>query len=502
MSVVQRAADLKATDAAAVAAGIPFILLMEAAGRAVAEVVRRRASGEAIVVLCGRGANGGDGLVAARWLRHWGHDVTVLTVGGRGEGHPAEVWDALLAGGVRPESATPERVAAALTTVNAAIDALYGAGFRPPLSAADAALVRSLNAARQERPHLRVVSIDLPSGLAADSAIVRGEPVRADHTVALTTLKPAHLFAPASDLCGRVEVASAGIPALIVESHAAADLAGHAELARLLPMRSQGAHKGSAGRVLVVGGLPRYPGAPALAALGALRAGAGLVTVCSVPGAGLGAPVEATRHEVGDWTPASVAGLADLQADAMCAGMGIGEVDDATLAAILRPGLPTVLDADLLQANLVGRLAKVPAVLTPHPGEASRLLGTTTAEVVADPLAAAAHLSDRYGAVVVLKGGPSVVAAPGRRPWVNSTGNPGMASGGSGDVLSGVIAALLGQDLAPWDAARLGVYLHGAAGDSAARQHGYGLIAGDIAAEIGASWLELAASGRGSGGAL
>ncbi|HWG83887.1 MAG TPA: NAD(P)H-hydrate epimerase, partial [Deinococcales bacterium] len=412
MRVIQRATDLKATDRASVEAGIPFLLLMEAAGRAVAEAVHREAPAARVVVLAGRGANGGDGLVAARWLRHWGHDVLALSTAQDddgsaspgGPGAPPEVWTAMHAFNLRPQAATVQAFLQALQGADVVLDALYGAGFRPPLSGSDAALLATLNLERSQRPSLQVWSVDLPSGLAADRAAVSGEAVRADRTVALTSLKPAHLFAPASDCCGVVEVGSAGVPEDLVRERCCALLAEAADIATLLPVRSRGAHKGTAGRVVVAGGIPRYPGAPALAALGALRAGAGLVTVASPPGAGLAAPVEATRHEVPAWTVAAVEDLVSLQPDAVAAGMGMGPVDDETLAALARLDARLVLDADALQPSLAGLLGGREAVLTPHPGEAARLLGGSTGEVVADPLGAATALAERFRAVAAPRG--------------------------------------------------------------------------------------------------
>lgn len=499
MNFFLRAEGVKAVDAGAVEAGLPLELLMEAAGRAVAEAVRREhAPGSRAVVLCGRGNNGGDGLVCARWLRVWDYEVAVLVAPGELSGAPLAMRRALAAHGAGVEEASPERLEAALATADLAVDALYGSGFRPPLAGLEAEFARRLNAAQSARPGLAVWAVDLPSGLAANAPGVEGEPVRATRTIALTAPKPAHLFAPAAELCGRLEVAPVGIPANLLERHAAGEVADPHALAPLLPRRGRDAHKGTAGRVFVLGGLPRYPGAPALAALGAFRTGSGLVTIVTQPGAGLQAPTEATRRDVAAWTPGELEFLREEAADAVCAGMGMGPVEPDLLGFLLSLEVPLVLDADALRPALEGLMpsAKARVVLTPHPGEAGRLLGSDAGAVVKDPLGAAASLASRYRATVVLKGGPTVVAAPGALPWVNTTGNPGMASGGTGDVLSGVVAALLGQRLAPEDAARLGVYLHGRAGDLAAETRGYGLVASDLADHLPEAWLELERAGQ------
>jgi ADP-dependent NAD(P)H-hydrate dehydratase / NAD(P)H-hydrate epimerase len=256
----------------------------------------------------------------------------------------------------------------------------------------------------------------------------------------------------------------------------------------------------------VLGGLESYPGAPALAALGAFRAGAGLVTIIAPEGAGQHAPTEATRHTVAAWTRDEIVFLHAAQFDVIAAGMGMGEVPDNLLEILCLLEKPLVLDADALQLSLEPFLKarwkrnRIPVVLTPHPGEAARLLGVNTADITRDPISAARNICERYCAFVVLKGGPSVVAAPEvdaetwephARLWVNTTGNPGMATGGTGDVLSGVIAALIGQRMNTLEAVHLGVYLHGRAGDLAALTKGYGLMASDVAERIPQAWLEL-----------
>ncbi len=497
-----RSGDVKKMDAEAVAAGIPIQVLMENAGRSVAEAIRlEHPSPCAVLVACGKGNNGGDGFALARWLKNWGYNVTVLAFPGAGANEPLDamrrVWSITI------EDLSPERLdwyENHRWPFEIVVDAIYGTGFRPPLRDLEARFLKRL---REVRPMLKVWAVDVPTGF-TDALEPEVQVAGADFTVALTGLKPSLVFQPAAERAGRIEVAEVGIPRSILVKHATAELANSSLL--VPPKRHANAHKGTAGRVFVLGGLESYPGAPALAALGAFRAGAGLVTVVAPEGAGLHAPTEATRHTIPAWTRDEILFLHAAQFDVVAAGMGMGQVQDDLLEILCLLEKPMVLDADALQPalepflNARWKRDRIPVVLTPHPGEAARLLGLRTAAITHDPLEAARKLSERYCAFVVLKGGPSVVASPDQdaetgepeaRLWVNTTGNPGMATGGTGDVLSGVIAALIGQRMNTLEAVRLGVYLHGRAGDLAALTKGYGLIASDVAERIPEAWLEL-----------
>ena len=302
--------------------------------------------------------------------------------------------------------------------------------------------------------------------------------VRAAATVALAGLKGENLFSPGRDAGGELWLAPIGMPPAAYEAAGETPrLLLSDELAGLFPERPTNAHKGSVGRVLVAGGYATYTGAPALAALGAYRAGAGLVYVAYPEGAAVQPPLEAVRIPVSTWAHEA---LALAKVEAVAVGMGGGPRGKEAARAVLALGLPTVLDADALHPEVLAAYqeAGVPAVATPHPGEAARLVGKAPSEVAARPLEAARELMERYpGVVFVLKGGPSVVAGEGRL-FVNTTGNPAMATGGMGDVLSGVVAALLAAGLRPLDAARLGVFWHGAAGDLVGR---VGLVASEVA---------------------
>lgn len=473
-----READRKATEL-----GYPSLLLMDAAGRRSAKRLLQYFEGRKAVVLCGKGNNGGDGLVAARWLEVWGAEVEVFAAEGQA-GDAALARQALQAHGIaiRPlEEWQPER-----NTV--ILDALFGTGLRGPLEGPYARLVEQINTSG-----LPVVAIDLPSGLPYSPHI------RASLTVALAGLKNEHLFYPHRAACGRILIDDLGMPPEALRNEALPELLHRAQMQKLLPRRAGNAHKGSVGRVLVVGGYLSYTGAPSLAALGAYRTGAGLVTVAYPADCAVQPPLETVRLPLLEWNTAN---LQRGRAEAVAVGMGAG--DGGVQAALAALGLkrPTVLDADALYEQVLQAYseAALPTVITPHPGEAGRLLELPSEQVARFPLEAAQTLAKRYpGLVVVLKGGPTVLAwqpqgVPTSTPQlaVNSTGNPHMATGGMGDVLSGVVAALLAAGLSPWEAARLGVYLHGLAGDLAGKP---GLLAHEVAEALPVALEQLQAGG-------
>ncbi|WP_189063262.1 NAD(P)H-hydrate dehydratase [Deinococcus seoulensis] len=464
---------------------------MEEAGRAVADAAHAAFPRGVALLLAGGGANGGDAFVAARHLRALGREVLVLALPSR---HPLtrlnrRRWRAV--GGVtRPLSASA--VSHRAPGAGVIVDGLLGTGFRPPLRPALTGVIGALAAARAHGTP--VVAIDLPSGLEEVSALVPEGPdglpgtAGADLTVTFMGLKPALLFGAAAGHSGRVQLVPLRVPGEWVQAQAVAEQPTDAQVAALLPVRRADAHKGAAGRVWIVGGHPGTVGAAGMAGVGALRAGAGLVTVHSAAEVPLLMP-ELMVHRHPDLRAALLGTPESGRPDALAVGMGLGP-DAAELArALLTWGIPTVLDADALQPELAGH-GHDRCIWTPHPGEAARLLGTRTQDVTRDPLSAARALQQRLGGAVVLKGGPSVVAHAGGLS-VSRGGHPGMASGGMGDTLSGVLAALLGQGLSAPDAAVAGVRLHARAGERAAQQHGYGLSASDVAQELGGAWQDL-----------
>ena len=485
-------AGVRALDERLEQAGL-LELAMEEAGRAVALAAQQGAPLGVVLLLAGGGANGADALVAARHLHAWGREVWVLAQPSRHALHQAN-RARLEAVGVTPAPLTMNTLGQALNSRPAlVVDGLLGTGFRPPLRAELAALIELLNAARAGSDQLRVLSIDLPSCLEAGRATLPACCVRADLTLTLGGPKPALMYGPAAHAAGQVQVAGLGVPPAWVQAHALAVRPGDAEVAALLPVRFPDAHKGDAGRVWIIGGHPGTVGAPVLAGLGALRAGAGLVTLHSREEAVASLAVT-LAPELMARTDSDLSVLnAELQAGsppgALALGMGLGPDTIKYARMALAWKLPTVLDADALHPELAGA-GHGEVVWTPHPGEAARMLGVSTAEITADPLGAAREVQRRYGGVVVLKGGPSTIATADGL-LVSRGGHPGMASAGMGDTLAGVIAALLAQGLSATHAALCGVRLHARAGELAGAEHGYGLQASDLSLKLGAAWLSL-----------
>jgi len=454
-SEAMREADQKAAEM-----GYPSLLLMEWAGMKAARVYKELFGQRPAVVLAGKGNNGGDGLVLARHLLLEGVRVRVYAAPDQA-GDALQAKNALLTHGV--ELYPLEE--AAFGEGEVVVDALFGTGLKGPLTGFYAGLVERVNASG-----LPVLALDLPSGLPYSPH------VRATATVAFAAFKTPHLLM--REACGRLFLAEIGLPKALLRREDLPEVATPGALRPLLPRRPLTAHKGSVGRVGVLGGYRgdglRYAGAPVLAALGAYRMGAGLVHLAVPEGTPL-EPLEAVFH------PLPAPALPPMRVEALAVGMGGGPWGVLWAMRALEAGLPTVLDADALHLEVVAayRRAGVKAVLTPHAGEAGRLLGRSPEEVAKDPLEAARTLARETGLTVVLKGNPTVVAE-GDRLSLNPTGNPALATGGTGDVLSGAIAALLAAGLPPFEAARLGVYLHGLAGDLLAEEKGVGLLAREV----------------------
>lgn len=491
------AAGVRALDAQLEQADL-LELAMEEAGRAAAAAVQECVPHGALLLLAGGGSNGADALVAARHLHASGREVQVLALASEQPLHRAN-HRRLEAVGVRVQLLTPASLTQALAArPTGVVDGLLGTGFRPPLRPELAQLTGLLNTARQQaRGQLQVVALDLPSGLDAGRAELPDAAVQADVSVTLGGLKPALVYGPAAHAAGRVQVAGLGVPPAWVQPHALAVRPTDAQVAAWLPTRFPDAHKGDAGRVWIVGGHPGTVGAPVLSGLGALRSGAGLITLHTrEPAAATLAVTQApelmarVHHDLADLDAEVRAGP---RPDAVALGMGLGPDAVKWARMALAWGVPLVLDADALSPELRGlghSQGHGQVVWTPHPGEAARMLGVRTAEVTGDPLAAARELQASFGGVVVLKGGPSTVATPDGL-LVARGGHPGMASAGMGDTLSGVVASLLGQGLSAVHAALCAVRLHALAGELAGAKHGYGLSATDVSGELGAAWLQL-----------
>jgi hydroxyethylthiazole kinase-like uncharacterized protein yjeF len=497
--------EMRAVDAEAAALGMPGSILMENAGAALATRAMGLATdGGRFVVLCGLGNNGGDGLVAARRLAAAGRVVHVELVGGENDalrGEPARNWAALewthVQRGPVPDSAQPR-------AGDVVVDALFGTGLSRPPSGEFARAVERINAWR--RDGVQVVAADLPSGLASDLGYAFEPAVEADVTLSFGFLKLGQALEPGASRCGRLELVNIGIPdaASRVLTGPATWLLEEADAVRRLPARRCDTHKGSFGHVLVVAGSPGKTGAAALAGLGALRGGAGLVTVGT---SGQALP-EVLRHapelmgsSLGEGPALGLAELPALlrstegkQAVVIGPGLGRGSETSALLEQWLeRVTVPTVLDADALTAlgqdvSLLRR-CNAPLVLTPHPGEMARLLGLVSAQVQSDRIKVARGFATSTGVTLVLKGARTLVASPDGTVYVNSTGNSGMATGGSGDVLAGLVGALLAQGLSAEDAAIVAVHAHGLAGDRMLQRRGLlGLIASDLLEGLGLVW--------------
>ncbi|BDG07847.1 NAD(P)H-hydrate dehydratase [Anaeromyxobacter paludicola] len=500
--------EMRAIDRTAIdELGVPGLALMERAGRAVAEAALALAGpGGRFLVLCGAGNNGGDGYVAARLLSAAGRAVELYALAPVEKLGPdaRAMREEALAKGLAPRDA-PALGRAEAGAGDVVVDAIFGTGLsRPP----EGALAEGIAAAgRLREAGARVLAVDVPSGLAADTGDAPGACVRADRTVTFGLMKRGLVFFPGAELAGEVTVADIGLPpAALARVPARLALLGAREARALVPRRERDAHKGDAGRLLAVAGSAGKTGAAHLCLLGALRGGVGLAWLASRPEVlplALGGLPEAMSLALPGEGPLGERDLAPLleaamAVDALVAGPGIprGPATGPLLRELLaRSGKPAVLDADALNAlaDAPGAVGPLPpsAVLTPHPGELARLLRQSIADVQRDRVATAVASAEALGCTVVLKGARTVVAAPGEVPWVIPTGNPGMATGGTGDVLAGLTGALLAGGIAPFDAARAAAWAHGRAGDLAARRLGErGLLASDLAHALGEVWVE------------
>lgn len=464
-------------------------VLMERAGAAgLALMCERFPRARRISVVCGPGNNGGDGYVLARLARQAGLAVEVMNP----VSAPPAAGDAAGAH-ARWREAGGSLAAldpAALIASDVVVDALFGTGLQRPLEAVWRTAVETMNAAG-----VPILSLDIPSGLQADTGTILGVAARAQLTLSFIGLKPGLFTASGREQCGIILLDDLGVPPTAFEGlpPAARRLVRH-NLRGWLAVRPRHAHKGEAGAVLIIGGQPGMPGAVRLAGEAAYRSGAGLVTVATHPSHA--AIIGATRPELiahGLDAPGLMELLPRARALAIGPGLGQGAWGQSLWQAALTAQRPMVVDADALSLLAAQSQSRPDWVLTPHPGEAARLLATSIAAVQADRLAAVRAIAARYGGVCVLKGSGTVVAADGEGPvWLCDRGNPGMASGGTGDVLTGVIAALLAQGLPPLAAARLGVWAHASAGDRAARAGERGLLASDLLAPLRALINEIA----------
>jgi hydroxyethylthiazole kinase-like uncharacterized protein yjeF len=500
--------------------GVPSLTLMENAGRSVVKFLHQRFSpleAQEIVILCGRGNNGGDGLVVARLLRELGIEPRVLLLADpkslRGD---AEVnYQRLTQSGppqTVPDHDSWQEIRSKLGNPSLVIDAILGTGLSKPLAGFLLEVVRDIPAIF---PHAKVVAVDLPTGVAADSGHLIGECVRADASVTFTAPKVAHVFPPACGKVGEWIVRPIGTPSEALDSNPDfyLNILKPYDLDWLVRPRELEAHKGSFGHVLVIGGSVGKTGAAAMAAKAALRAGAGLTTVAT-PRSALPVVASLGMEIMTEPLPETDSGTISFRAvkggildslvegkSVLAIGPGLGrdpETMEVVREAVRRYDIPIVLDADGLNA-FAGCVETLSAgervrVLTPHPGEMGRLTGKKTSEIVASRLETAREFAQAHGVELVLKGFRTLTASPDGQVWVNPTGNPGMATGGSGDVLTGIAAALLAQypDRPATEVTAAAVYLHGLAGDIAAQEFGeVSMIAGDILGALPSAFKEI-----------
>lgn len=453
--------------------------LMERAGAAAFELLRRIWPRERrVAVVCGPGNNGGDGYVLARRAYEAGLMPEVMYVGDieRLRGDAVGARDRLVAAGVPLQQFR----AAGLAGVAVVVDALFGTGLEREVQGEWLEAINAVNGCGAP-----ILSLDLPSGLHADTGRILGAAVRATSTIGFIGLKAGMFTGSGREQCGDIYFDGLGVPPEAFEGIPALARRITAEsLHGLLRPRPRHAHKGDAGRVLVVGGQPGMGGAARLAGEAAYRVGAGLVTIATHPQHA--AILSSARPELMVHAVSSVRELRPLMAHAsiIAVGPGLGQGDWAKelFAAVLESRHPLVVDADALNLLAANPVSRNDWIITPHPGEAARLLGCGVREIQTDRFAAAHAMANRFGGVCVLKGSGSLVASNAPASvWLCDGGNPGMASGGTGDVLTGVIAGLRAQGLAAVDAARFGVWCHARAGDEAGAAEGErGLMAGDL----------------------
>jgi hydroxyethylthiazole kinase-like uncharacterized protein yjeF len=491
--------QIRQLDQRTIAAGTTGEELMERAGYAVARTVvefLKRRDSRAALLFAGKGNNGGDAIVAARHLAGAGCHPTLVLLCRRNElqGDPLLHFQKLVSGIHVFELPTLDQLSEIVAETEPAVivDGLLGTGLKGEVREPHATAIKVINGL-----HRPVVAIDTPSGLDSYTGEVCSVCVRADATVTMGLPKVGLLKPAATDFVGRIEVADIGFPRQFVEEiETDVELLTGQDIAPLFPRPQRSAHKGDFGHLLVIAGSEGYTGAPVTTAHAAARTGAGLVT--------LAVPRDIYPIVAGNCPPEVMPqpfdGVPNTTGfDAVAIGPGLGqqpETQKMIWKIASSCSLPMVVDADALNAiahNVSGlKRLKKPFVLTPHPGEMARLIGKTTKEVQANRWETARGFADEYGVVTVLKGAGTVVTDASGSLWINSTGNPGMAKGGMGDALTGIIGAFLAQGMTPLGAARAGVFVHGLAGDLACEKFGErAMLTTDLIEHLGAVFASL-----------
>jgi len=510
--------------------GIPSYVLMERAGLSVANKILELFDRKKVIVLAGGGNNGGDGLVAARELYNRGWNVKVFLLFKENKLRP----DCLAQYRTAKKLGVPVEFRTNLSEkdIHSAIvvDALFGTGLNKPVTSPMSEVISFLN-----KSNVSVIAVDIPSGISSDSAQVMGDALRADYTVTFGLPKIGHMLYPGAEFTGKLFVEDIGFPEELLRSDSLMTQTIEKQDAEaLLPERTRYSYKGDYGHVLIVAGSRGKTGAALMAAKSCLRSGAGLVTI-GVPESlvdifqqrvteEMVLPLNDTgRGTLSVKAAATILEFLDRKADVLAIGPAItcdADIPDLMKRILGTATVPMVLDADAINSisgeTDILKNVKAPVILTPHTGEMARLLSKNLevrsknskfksrkaeearllSQIQKDRITTAVSFSDKTGTYLVLKGAPTIISEPEGRVFINTTGNPGMSTAGSGDVLTGIIASFLGQGLNPMDASVLGTYIHGLAGDFAALEKGmYSLIATDIIEKLPEAFAGLKADG-------
>ena len=460
--------NIKEVERLAHDSGISYLQMMENAGSYCARIIRKtfeNTNKRKVLIVCGKGKNGGDGFVIARKLCEDGYNIVVMmAMGLPSDSESSEMLSRIRAMGVNimyfDESDATDK---AFDSAQIIVDCVFGIGFKGEIDSHSAVLFQKINSSSAT-----VISIDIPSGMYADCGACNESAVCADMTVAVMALKPVHVLKPSKERCGKVAVAPIGIPDSCFEKvNSALFTLSSNDIKSFFTRRSADSHKGTYGTVLVIGGSYEMPNAPYFAAQAAVNSGAGIVKI-AFPDVAYHAIAPAKRREKE---------ISECSAVVIGCGMGVDEDTKAIVKFTLEKSkVPVIIDADGINcvADRIDIIdsTQIAVILTPHPGEMSRLCGKTVKEIQADRVKALQDFTRRHKAVLALKGSSTLVGSNEYDDvYVNSTGNPGMATGGSGDVLAGIIASFAAQGIEPFKCAVAAVYIHGTAGDTVTEKY-------------------------------
>lgn len=485
---------------------IPSLLLMENAARGLVDQIEKSfapVTGKRVTIIAGRGNNGGDGLAAARHLRMRGAQVALFlfseAAGISGDAKVSlDIWTETEGELYAEGNFTEEALRQDLQASDFVIDAFLGTGLSKPVSGDHARWIEIVNACSKT-----IVAVDIPSGISSDQGHILGSAIKANATITMALPKRGHFMQDGLTHCGSLSVVDIGFPkAMMDQADLKVSLITPDDVTGMLPGREKGVHKGTMGHLMVIAGSLGKQGAPQMTALAALRSGAGLVTLALPKSIEKGVSLQ-TMELMSVPLPESESGSIALSAEkglieaiegkrVVAIGPGLSqdpETQELIKRLIVTVSVPLVIDADGINALATDlsilKQKKGPVILTPHPGEMGRLIGLSAEAVQKDRFNIAAQFAKEWDVILVLKGAHSIISLPGGLLWVNNTGNPGMATAGIGDALTGIIAGCIAQGLSPQDAAILGVYLHGLAGDLAAMKRGEaGLITSDLIDQI------------------